>query len=136
MNEITTALYDQGGAADVFALTITKTRVREAASRWRSIVELTKVVTHGACRRDLCRSASLTFGAVVVAFHNVWTGLPVILTLVGWAQVIKALVAFVMPTWSMRSLERVSVDRAHEFVVAGALFLVLSGLMGYIVMTT
>ncbi len=79
---------------------------------------------------------SLTFGAVVVAFHNVWTGLPVILTLVGWAQVIKALVAFVMPTWSMRSLERVSVDRAHEFVVAGALFLVLSGLLGYIVLTT
>ena len=28
---------------------------------------------------------SLSFGSLIVAFHNVWDGLPVILTLLGWA---------------------------------------------------
>jgi hypothetical protein len=78
---------------------------------------------------------SLIFGSVIVGFHNVWTGLPMVLTLIGWAQVIKALVSFVMPQWGMRGLQRVSYDRAHEFVVGGVVFLALSALMLYIVLT-
>ena len=78
---------------------------------------------------------SLTFGSLIVAFHNVWTGLPIVLTLMGWAQVIKALVSFVMPQWGMRGLERVSYDRTREFVVGGVVFLALSALMLYIVLT-
>lgn len=78
---------------------------------------------------------SLIFGSVIVGFHNVWTGLPMVLTLIGWAQVIKALVSFVMPQWGMRGLQRVSYDRAHEFVVGGLVFLALSALMVYIVVT-
>jgi hypothetical protein len=31
----------------------------------------------------------LNFGAVVVAFHNVWHGWPVIFTIVGWGQVLN-----------------------------------------------
>jgi hypothetical protein len=78
---------------------------------------------------------SLTFGSLIVAFHNVWTGLPIVLTLIGWAQVIKALVSFVMPQWGMRGLERVSYDRTREFVVGGVVFLAMSALMLYIVLT-
>jgi len=29
---------------------------------------------------------SLGFGSFIVAFHNVWNGLPVILTLLGWGK--------------------------------------------------
>lgn len=29
---------------------------------------------------------SLIFGSIVVAFHNVWSGIPLALTLVGWAR--------------------------------------------------
>ena len=78
---------------------------------------------------------SLIFGSVIVGFHNVWTGLPMVLTLIGWAQVIKALMSFVMPQWGMRGLQRVSYERAHEFVVGGLVFLALSALMLYIVVT-
>ena len=78
---------------------------------------------------------SLTFGSLIVAFHNVWTGLPIVLTLMGWAQVIKALVSFVMPQWGMRGLERVSYDRTRDFVVGGVVFLAMSALMLYIVLT-
>ena len=79
---------------------------------------------------------SLVFGAIIVAFHNVWTGLPMVLTIVGWAQVVKSLVGFVLPQISMRGLQRVSMERAWEFQVAGAMFLPLAGLMAYLVLRT
>ena len=78
---------------------------------------------------------SLIFGAVIVGFHNVWTGLPTVLTVIGWAQILKALISFVMPQWGMRSLQRVSYDRSREFVVGGVVSLALGALMTYIALT-
>ena len=77
----------------------------------------------------------LHFGAFIVAFHNVWTGLPVILTLLGWSQVVKGLVAFVAPQVSLWGLGRVSYERAWMLVVAGVFALALSALLWYIVFT-
>ena len=77
---------------------------------------------------------SLLFGSIIVSFHNVWTGLATVLTVIGWAQVAKGLVSLVAPRLGMRSLERVSADRAREFVAAGAVFLALSALMAYLVL--
>src|SRR5512145_3169236 len=68
---------------------------------------------------------SLVFGSVIVGFHNVWTGLPMVLTIVGWAQVVKSLVGFVLPQVSMRGLQRVSTERAWQFQVGGVVFLAL-----------
>ena len=76
---------------------------------------------------------SLTFGSVVVAFHNVWSGLPMVLTIVGWMHVTKALIALTMPNLGMRSLERVAPERSKEFVGAGVMLLALSALMWYLV---
>ena len=74
---------------------------------------------------------SLIFGSTVVAFHNVWTGLPLVLTLVGWAHVIKALLYFVFPAFGLRKLHIPSEERAHLFVAPGVLFLVLAAVLGY-----
>jgi hypothetical protein len=60
-------------------------------------------------------------GALVVSFHNVWTWPEVVLTVAGWGLVVKSLLSFVHPRIAMRSLERVSVERAWEFAVAGVL---------------
>jgi hypothetical protein len=79
---------------------------------------------------------SLVFGSIVVAFHNVWTGLPMVLTVIGWAQVLKSLGGFVLPQMSMRGLQRVSMERAWEFQAAGLVFLALSSLMAYLVLRT
>jgi hypothetical protein len=77
---------------------------------------------------------SLGFGSIIVAFHNVWTGLPVVLTVLGWAQVAKALLSFVAPQVGLRSLERVSPERAREFVVTGVVFLAISALLWFLVL--
>jgi hypothetical protein len=69
---------------------------------------------------------SLMFGSIIVAFHDVWTGSGVILTLIGWAQIAKALIGFCFPALAMLSLNRVSPERAWEFQVPGAIFLILA----------
>lgn len=69
---------------------------------------------------------SLVFGAVIVGFRDVWSDAGIILTLVGWAQIVKALISFCAPALAMRSLDRVSAERAWEFQVTGAVFLALA----------
>ena len=78
---------------------------------------------------------SLGFGSFIVAFHNVWNGLPVILTLLGWGQVLKGLVSFVAPQVALWGLARVSSERAWQFIVGGVLALALSAVLWYIVLT-
>lgn len=34
-------------------------------------------------------------GVVIASFHNVWHGLPIVLTLIGWGLVLKSFVYFV-----------------------------------------
>ena len=79
---------------------------------------------------------SLIFGSIVVAFHNVWSGIPLVLTLVGWAQVLKALIYFAFPAFGLRRLQIPTYERAQVFVPAGALFLILAALLGYHVWST
>jgi hypothetical protein len=77
---------------------------------------------------------SLSFGSIIVAFHSVWAGLPAVLTVIGWMQVAKGLVNLVAPQVGMRSLARVSAERAWEFQAAGAIFLGLSAMLAYVVL--
>jgi hypothetical protein len=74
---------------------------------------------------------SLIFGSIIVAFHNVWTGIPVILTVLGWAQVAKALLYFTFPAFGFRKLQIPSPERAHLFVYPGLVFLLLAALLSY-----
>jgi hypothetical protein len=79
---------------------------------------------------------SLMFGSIVVAFHNVWSGIPIVLTIVGWSQVIKALIYFTFPAFGLRKLQIPSHDRANVFVLPGILFMVLAAVLGYHVWST
>jgi len=72
---------------------------------------------------------SLGFGSIVAAFHHVWSGIPLVLTLLGWAQVTKALIYFCFPQYGLKKLRWVSVERARVFVYAGLVLLALAGLL-------
>jgi uncharacterized protein YjeT (DUF2065 family) len=78
-------------------------------------------------------SAFINFplGALIVAFHNVWHGWPVILTLIGYGLVLKSFVYFVFPERALKSLSRVSTERSWEFVAAGIFSLGLSVLLAF-----
>lgn len=74
---------------------------------------------------------NLPLGAIIVGFHNVWSGIPVVLTLLGWGLLVKGLIRFCAPKQALRMIARVSVERSWEFQAAGALLVVLAGLLGY-----
>ena len=74
---------------------------------------------------------NLPLGGVIVGFHNIWSGIPLVLTLLGWCLLIKSLIRFCAPKQALRMMARVSVERSWEFQVAGALLVVLAGLVGY-----
>ena len=73
----------------------------------------------------------LPLAGIIIAFHNVWSGIPVVLTLVGWGLLIKSLLRFCLPKQGLMMMARVSVERSWEFQVAGAGLVVLAGLLGY-----
>jgi hypothetical protein len=74
---------------------------------------------------------SLIFGSIIVAFHNVWSGIPLVLTVIGWMQVAKALIYFLWPAFGLRKMQIPSSDRPQLFVYPGIVFLALSALLAY-----
>ncbi len=74
---------------------------------------------------------SLWFGSIIVAFHNVWSGLPMVITIIGWGQVLKALIYFSFPAFGLRQLAKVPPERAHLFVYGGLALLGVTALLAY-----
>ena len=68
-------------------------------------------------------------GVLIVSFHNVWHGLPVVLTLIGWGLVLKSLIYFVFPRHGLKMLARVTMERSWEFRVAGLFSFVINALL-------
>ena len=74
-------------------------------------------------------------GVLIVAFHNVWQGIPMILTLVGYGLLLKSFINFVFPKFGLKTLRRVSPEKSWEFVAAGFLLVGLSLLFLYSLIT-
>lgn len=72
---------------------------------------------------------SLAMGSFIVAFHNVWSGVPIILTLLGWAYVGKALAVFVFPDWNVRSMKSVESSGDKKFILAGSVMLIVAAIL-------
>ena len=73
----------------------------------------------------------LPLAAGIIAFHNVWSGIPAVLTVLGWCFLIKSVLRFCLPKLGVRMMGRVSVERVWELQTAGAALLALAGLIGY-----
>src|SRR3954468_24524312 len=74
---------------------------------------------------------NLQMAGIIIGFHNVWSGIPAVLTLVGWCLLIKSLVRFCLPKQGLMMMARVSMERSWESQVAGAALVVLAALLGY-----
>ena len=76
----------------------------------------------------------LNFGAFIVAFHNVWHGPALILTLIGWSQLIKGVLRFVAPQIALRMMQRVTPDRVWQsrFRLGGVFSLVVSAFLWWL----
>ena len=74
---------------------------------------------------------SLATGSLIVGFHRVWSGIPLVLTVFGILNLLKAANCFLLPASATRSMNRVAVERSHEFIVAGVVSLALSRLVAF-----
>ena len=74
---------------------------------------------------------NLPLAGIIIGFHNTWSGIPLVLTLVGWALLVKSLIRFCAPKQALRIMSRVSLERSWEFQVAGVGLVALAGLLGY-----
>jgi uncharacterized protein YjeT (DUF2065 family) len=70
-------------------------------------------------------------GAFIVAFHNVWHGIPLIVTLIGWGLTVKSTIYFVFPRHGVRMLGTISLERSWHFVVAGIFSVVLAVVIAF-----
>ena len=73
----------------------------------------------------------LPLAGFIIAFHNVWSGIPAVLTVLGWCFLIKSVLRFCVPKLGVRMMGRVSMERSWEFQAAGAALMILAGLIGY-----
>jgi hypothetical protein len=74
----------------------------------------------------------LNFGAIIVSFHNVWSGPALVLTLIGWAQVLKGAVRFMAPELGWRIMQRATPERARYFQLGGVVALLVSGFLWWL----
>ena len=70
-------------------------------------------------------------GAFIVAFHNVWHGVPLIVTLIGWGLTLKSAIYFLFPLHGLRMLDTISLERSWHFVVAGVFGVLLAAVIFY-----
>jgi hypothetical protein len=71
----------------------------------------------------------LPLALLIVSFHNIWHGLPIIVTIIGWAQLLKTFLYIMWPKHGLRMLSRVSLERSWQFIAGGVFSLAISGLV-------
>src|SRR5262249_4163198 len=74
----------------------------------------------------------LNLGAFIVGFHNVWSGPAIVLTLIGWAQLLQGVIRFTAPGVILRIYDRITPERAWQIAVAGVFALALSLVLAYV----
>jgi uncharacterized protein YjeT (DUF2065 family) len=74
---------------------------------------------------------TVPLGVLIVAFHNVWQGGAVIVTVIGYAYIIKSFIAFCFPAVGYKSMQRVERNNISEFRVAGLVLMILAAVIFY-----
>jgi hypothetical protein len=73
----------------------------------------------------------LLFGAIIVAGHAVWSGVPTLLTILGWGWTLKGALYLWFPEVGLRSMARVDPEKPRGFVVAGLVMITVGAILGW-----
>ena len=67
----------------------------------------------------------LVGGSMIVSLHPVWSGPPLVLTLLGCCFLAKSATCLCFPAVHLKSLQRISLEKAWAFQVAGGVMFAL-----------
>jgi hypothetical protein len=71
----------------------------------------------------------LISGSIIVAFHWQWEGVvPIAITCIGIAQLIKSFIGFVLPEYSLKTLHKPRTENPNSYKWMGAIIVVLATL--------
>ena len=73
---------------------------------------------------------TLIGGSLIVGFHNVWAGIPALLTGIGWGLGFKSAIAFLFPDLALREMERIQSNNSQLLLVPGILMVVVAIILG------
>ena len=74
----------------------------------------------------------IPLGLLILAFHPVWSGAGLLVTLIGYALTLKGTIYFLWPSLALRTMAHVSEESAWKFRVAGVPAVALGVLIGWI----
>jgi len=74
----------------------------------------------------------IPLGLLIVAFHPVWEGPGLIVTLIGYALTLKGALYFLWPALALGSMAHVSEESAWKFRAAGVAAVALAAIIGWI----
>lgn len=69
---------------------------------------------------------ALGMGSIILAFHFIWKGFEVLITLYGLSQVIKGLVYLIFPSIGIRNIGKVTPEKASAFKWSGLIMALIS----------
>jgi len=79
----------------------------------------------------LCGFMATAMGAIMIAVHNVWTtGLPLLITVMGWMALVKGLFILLFPNWSSSFYKKYITDSL--LVVSGVVCVILGLALVYL----
>lgn len=98
----------------------------------------TKMILMGSRTVRLYGAVSASLGIVIIYFHNVWSGPPILLTITGWVFFIEGAFCALFPNASVLGLLKNNEELVNRLIqTVGLSFIVLSGVLSiHIVLNT
>lgn len=70
-------------------------------------------------------------GLLISVFHPVWTGIPLVLTLIGWSYLIKSALYLTVPKLGLAVLAKLSEENAGKFRWLGLAMILLGAALAW-----
>lgn len=95
---------------------------------WQSYYDLLGVMGRRGVR--LNGMISLAVGGLIVAFHNVWSGPPLLLTIIGWLLLVESVLCLAIPDAGLSRLAEMENGlRGRIIKSTGVVFIVVGGVL-------
>ena len=92
---------------------------------------ITEICAQGQAGILRVRLPTLLAGVAIAIFHNVWTGIPALLTIFAWLLILKGVVTLFFPNTALRNMARVRPEHSRLLWIPGVIMLTLGLLLAW-----